>query len=384
MEQSSLPLAPEKREVNFENLSPYAKRVYHKMHPKKSKFSESKLLASFLPKERYVVHIGTLALYKKLGLQITKIHRVIKFRQRAFLKDFILRCTKLRSNASNAFEKRQWKLFCNSTYGKMIECVFRYLTTRIVQNQDSSKKIIAQKSFKGFTVINENITALHSLPTKVTMDKLYACGMTILDLAKYVMYDLFYRKIRPEVPSFELLMSDTDSFLAKISGITIDEFYQKIGHLCDFSNYPKSHSRYDDTYKSALFKLKDELASETCVEFYGLRSKCYAFRCKSSSNGESYKKICKGIKRNVVKNDIDFDMYKQALRNEKEIRVGMYNIESHKHQLQTVYKKKVALSAFESKRYLLNCGIHSHPYGSVLISRNQGKCNKCPSDKMNI
>ena len=45
----------------------------------------------------------------------------MKFRQKAFLKEFIKKVTKLRKkNARNDFELRLFKLFANSTFGKFI------------------------------------------------------------------------------------------------------------------------------------------------------------------------------------------------------------------------------------------------------------------------
>ena len=51
-------------------------------------------------------------------MKLLKIRRIVKFRQKAFLKKFIEKVTKLRSNACNDFELRLFKLFANSTFGK--------------------------------------------------------------------------------------------------------------------------------------------------------------------------------------------------------------------------------------------------------------------------
>ena len=58
--------------------------------------------------------------YLKKGMKLTKIHRAIKFKQKAFLKEFIEKVTKMRSMAQNDFELRLFKLFANSTFGKFI------------------------------------------------------------------------------------------------------------------------------------------------------------------------------------------------------------------------------------------------------------------------
>ena len=70
-------------------------------------------------------------------------------------------------------------------------------------------------------------------------------------------------------------------------------------------------------------------------------------------------------------------MYREALKNEKLFRATVTNIQSKGHLVKTVRQRKIALSAFDSKRYLLNCGVHSIPYGSFKIKKFGGKCQKC-------
>ena len=46
-----------------------------------------KLIPNLRNKNKYVVHYENLKLYERLGLKITKIHRGIKFEERAWLKN---------------------------------------------------------------------------------------------------------------------------------------------------------------------------------------------------------------------------------------------------------------------------------------------------------
>ena len=46
-----------------------------------------KLIPNLINKNKYVVHCENLKLYERLGLKITKIHRGIKFEERAWLKE---------------------------------------------------------------------------------------------------------------------------------------------------------------------------------------------------------------------------------------------------------------------------------------------------------
>ena len=61
-----------------------------------------KLIPNLNNKTNYVMHYETLKLYKSLGLEITKIHRGIKFEESAWLEEYINLNTKLRIEANKS------------------------------------------------------------------------------------------------------------------------------------------------------------------------------------------------------------------------------------------------------------------------------------------
>ena len=77
------PLAPEKIQVTQDMLSPFQ----HRHFPTNK--STEKLVPHLGRLEKYVVHYRNLKLYIQLGLEVTKIHRVVRFRQGAWLKSFM-------------------------------------------------------------------------------------------------------------------------------------------------------------------------------------------------------------------------------------------------------------------------------------------------------
>ena len=79
-----------------------------------------KLIPNLYDKKRYVIHIRALDQALKHGLVLERIHGAIKFKQSAWMKEYIDFNTKLRTAAKNDFEKDFYKLMNNSVFRKHI------------------------------------------------------------------------------------------------------------------------------------------------------------------------------------------------------------------------------------------------------------------------
>ena len=64
-----------------------------------------KLIPNLGHKNNYVVHYRNLQLYLSFGMKLTKIHRVLKFKQPDWMKKYIDFNTEKRMNNANDFEK---------------------------------------------------------------------------------------------------------------------------------------------------------------------------------------------------------------------------------------------------------------------------------------
>ena len=93
-----------------------------------------KLISNLDNKTKYVVNYRKFHLYLYLGMKLSKIYRVLKFKQSYWMKKYINLNSKKRANVANNFEKDFFKLMINFVYGKTMENVRKRINTRLVNN----------------------------------------------------------------------------------------------------------------------------------------------------------------------------------------------------------------------------------------------------------
>ena len=78
------------------------------------------------------------------------------------------------------------------------------------------------------------------------------------------------------------------------------------------------------------------------------------------------KKSAKGVTK-LVQQQLTHDRFKETLSSGRLIRMQNHRIASSSHQLHTVTIIKVSLNAFDDKRYILDDGIDTLPFGCINI-----------------
>ena len=179
------------------------------------------------------------------------------------------------------------------------------------------------------------------------------------------MYDFHYNYIKKQHEfKADLCYMDTDSFIYAIDKplSTVHRIMKRSEQLFDFSNYPKDHPNHSTLNKKVIGKMKDEMEGKEMEEFVGLRAKVYS--CKLRDGCEVKK--AKGVKRGVVKNEINHSDYKECLLEGRSCVHMQRSIVSQKQVVYSIRQTKLSLAPFDDKRYLLDDGITTLPYGHHL------------------
>ena len=101
-----------------------------------------KLICSIEDKEKYAIHIRALKQALNHGLKLKKVHRVIQFNQKAWLKPYIDMNTECRTEAENDFEKDFFKLMNNSVFGKTSENARNHRDIKLVTSDKRRKRLV--------------------------------------------------------------------------------------------------------------------------------------------------------------------------------------------------------------------------------------------------
>ncbi|MBN1968088.1 MAG: hypothetical protein JW870_01855, partial [Candidatus Delongbacteria bacterium] len=389
------PPIPVKRSVDNSELSCYQNYLQSELNINTNTAKTEKLILDLHSKKKYILHYTILQKYLELGVKIDKVHNVLRFVQRPWLKEFIKFVTEQRQKSQTTFEKDFWKLIVNSIFGKSIEQKRKRQTITVVTSKDANycnwnvgnrcDNFTKKSNLDNIIVINKDVVLFVLRRTSVYLDTPIYTGVACLDISKTFMYHFFYFYLkRLYEERIKLVGTDTDSIIAYITGENGKELdvYQDMydnKDLFDMSEYPRSGpfaKFHDPTNLKVLGKFKDETAKDGVInEIVFIKAKMYSFKTES---GHEEKKA-KGIPRHWVKRHQRFDDYMIALNNTETSIVEAKKIASLRHRIYTIQYKKMGINQYDNKRYLVN-NQNSVSYGNNIL-HNVRKSTDCTSKK---
>ena len=360
------PLAPEKKVIPDSFLSSHSAELKLELKLAKQNEKLAKLVPNLMDKNNYIVHYDSLRYYLEKGMILKKIHRILQFEQKAWLAPFVLGNMKRRQQAISPFKQLYFKTQLNACYGKLLESKRKRINLKIVTTEKNFDRLVAKPNFTGVRVFHENLAAITLQKENILLDRPIYAGFTILEISKIIMqkfYELFTQDLyKPE--QVNLLMTDTDSLVFEIKNT--DDIYSDLMQIIDYldtSNYPEDHPLYSTTNRLLAGKFKDVYPPENIItEFCGLKSKMYSLK---TINSKTFMKA-KGINKTGL-DAIKHKDYLNCLYDHSAPETTISNIRSFGHTIYNVQSKKSCLNAFDDKRYILENGVETLPFGHYAI-----------------
>ncbi len=179
-----------------------------------------------------------------------------------------------------------------------------------------------------------------------------------------MIFNFWYGYIKPRYENKAyLLYTDTDSL---IMFIETEDIYKDRAERPDI---------FDLDYSGDLFLMKDEMKGKAIWQNVFLKPKMYSvlpvghdsktpkdLDIKDPKKKHGIQKA-KGVKKCVVKRELQHDKFLECLRIKKLTRHDMYGLCSYDHQIYLERVNKIRLNPYDNKRWVLLDGIRTLLYG---------------------
>ena len=132
--------------------------------------------------------------------------------------------TKLRKEAKNEFEKDFFKLMNNSIFGKIIENVRNHRGIKLVTTNETRKNQFQNQIITQQNIFRKFVGNRNEKKTEVIMNKPVYLGMSVLNISKALMYELWYDYIKPK---YEVMMIRDCRHLIELQHIYMEEMQLK-------------------------------------------------------------------------------------------------------------------------------------------------------------
>ena len=298
-----------------------------------------------------------------MGVKETKIHRVIKFTQDFICRDYIQNNTNKRATAKSEAEKDVRNLMNNSLYGRMCMNRLHFLQSKFLHDEQKIMKSMSKPTFKNITRYKD-YSQIENIKKKIEYDSPVYVGVTILELSKLHMYDVFYNILQRSLKDLQLHYMDTDSFVISFSECNVDN------ENMDLSNLDPRSGAFPDppikTNNKVPGRFKQELGSKVIEEFIALSPKTYSFKEYPKNTKEKGIKNCNNAKHEEFCNSLIYNTERS---------VDECRIQRVGDSMTTTKTYKISLNTFDDKRFYVKY-IKSYPHDKNLYLFKRYLVNK--------
>ena len=322
----------------------------------RKRFPEQKKLLGVMSAKKILLYAPLLAWYLNQGLKLTAVYRTIDYEPREIFSWFVNEVANNRRKGDAEKDKallaEVFKLLGNSAYGKFIEAVERHTNTIYTRDEEEVDKSLRSARFKTLEEIGPAYK-VELRKIKINIDRPFQVGIVVYQLAKLRMLQFYYEFLDFYLDrrDFELIQMDTDSMYFALSRERLEDAIRP-GYETQFEEEKKRWLAWDkwSNREPGLFKLEKEATSGIA-----LCSKCY--HMEDQATGKA-KVSAKGV--NKRQNEMRRARFERALAGDRDV-VTNRGFRMRDGAMYTYEQRKLGLSAYYDKRWVLPDGIHTEP-----------------------
>ena len=321
----------------------------------RKRFPEQKKLLGVMSAKKILLYAPLLAWYLNHGLKLTAVYRTIDYEPREIFSWFVNEVNNRRkgdADKDKALLAEVFKLLGNSAYGKFIEAVERHTNTIYTCDEEEVDKSLRSARFKTLEEIGPAYK-VELRKIKINIDRPFQVGIVVYQLAKLRMLQFYYEFLDFYLDrrDFELIQMDTDSMYFALSRERLEDAIRP-GYETQFEEEKKRWLAWNkwSNREPGLFKLEKE-----GTHAIALCSKCY--HIKDQATGQA-KVSSKGV--NKRQNEMRAERFERALAGDRDM-VTNRGFRMRDGAMYTYEQRKLGLSAYYDKRWVLPDGIHTEP-----------------------
>ena len=322
----------------------------------RKRFPEQKKLLGVMSAKKILLYAPLLAWYLNQGLKLTAVYRTIDYEPREIFSWFVNEVANNRRKGDAEKDKallaEVFKLLGNSAYGKFIEAVERHTNTIYTCDEEEVDKSLRSARFKTLEEIGPAYK-VELRKSKITIDRPFQVGIVVYQLAKLRMLQFYdeFLDFYLDRRDFELIQMDTDSMYFALSRERLEDAIRP-GYETQFEEEKKRWLAWNkwSNREPGLFKLEKEATSGIA-----LCSKCY--HMEDQATGKA-KVSSKGV--NKRQNEMRRERFERALAGDRDVVVNR-GFRMRDGAMYTYEQRKLGLSAYYDKRWVLPDGIHTEP-----------------------
>ena len=322
----------------------------------RKRFPEQPKLLGVMSAKKILLYAPLLAWYLNRGLKLTAVYRTIDYEPREIFSWFVNEVANNRrkgdADKDKALLAEVFKLLGNSAYGKFIEAVERHTNTIYTRDEEEVDKSLRSARFKTLEEIGPAYK-VELRKIKINIDRPFQVGIVVYQLAKLRMLQFYYEFLDFYLDrrDFELIQMDTDSMYFALSRERLEDAIRP-GYETQFEEEKKRWLAWDkwSNREPGLFKLEKEATSGIA-----LCSKCY--HMEDQATGKA-KVSSKGV--NKRQNEMRRERFERALAGDRDVVVNR-GFRMRDGTMYTYEQRKLGLSAYYDKRWVLPDGIHTEP-----------------------